>query len=89
MVVCSLAHRFAYERARILHRDISAGNVLLTTNQEGLLIDWDLSVDVDILNSSPRRPERTVSLLVYGLNELLSAGCRAPGNSYLRIFFLT
>ncbi|EEB94797.1 hypothetical protein MPER_06333, partial [Moniliophthora perniciosa FA553] len=36
------AHQDAYERASILHRDISVGNILITDNGGGLLIDWDL-----------------------------------------------
>jgi serine/threonine protein kinase len=30
--------------AQILHRDISAGNILITDKGKGLLIDWDLCV---------------------------------------------
>jgi thiamine kinase-like enzyme len=32
----------ALEKAQILHRDISVGNILITTDGRGLLIDWDL-----------------------------------------------
>ncbi|EIW78346.1 hypothetical protein CONPUDRAFT_83790 [Coniophora puteana RWD-64-598 SS2] len=35
------AHKGAYESAKILHRDISAGNIILSPTGEGLLIDWD------------------------------------------------
>ncbi|EIW78333.1 hypothetical protein CONPUDRAFT_127890, partial [Coniophora puteana RWD-64-598 SS2] len=35
------AHRDAYTKAKILHRDISAGNIILSPTGEGLLIDWD------------------------------------------------
>jgi RIO-like serine/threonine protein kinase len=44
------AHKQAYWRCGILHRDISANNILLTTGldfQGGLLIDWDLCKQVD------------------------------------------
>ncbi|KAA1467193.1 hypothetical protein DENSPDRAFT_832184 [Dentipellis sp. KUC8613] len=33
----------AYSRAGILHRDISGGNILITSEGKGVLIDWDLS----------------------------------------------
>ncbi|KAH7925115.1 hypothetical protein BV22DRAFT_1034436 [Leucogyrophana mollusca] len=41
------AHRDAVEKCRILHRDISTGNILITKGGRGLLIDWDLSKDMD------------------------------------------
>ncbi|KAH9017122.1 hypothetical protein EDB83DRAFT_192136 [Lactarius deliciosus] len=40
------AHTGAYERVGILHRDVSAGNILITDNGSGILIDWDLSKKV-------------------------------------------
>ncbi|KAH9008633.1 hypothetical protein EDB83DRAFT_488406 [Lactarius deliciosus] len=40
------AHTGAYERVGILHRDVSAGNILITENGSGILIDWDLSKKV-------------------------------------------
>ncbi|KAH8989403.1 hypothetical protein EDB86DRAFT_2768836, partial [Lactarius hatsudake] len=33
----------AYKRVQILHRDVSAGNILITEERSGILIDWDLS----------------------------------------------
>jgi thiamine kinase-like enzyme len=55
------AHTFAYEKAQILHRDVSTGNILTTDTGSGMLIDWDLSKkvapDVDV---KPRRHSRTV-----------------------------
>ncbi|KAH8998186.1 hypothetical protein EDB92DRAFT_2111982 [Lactarius akahatsu] len=36
----------AYERVKILHRDVSAGNILITEDGSGILIDWDLSKKV-------------------------------------------
>ncbi|KAH8977382.1 hypothetical protein EDB86DRAFT_3165665 [Lactarius hatsudake] len=41
-----VAHTGAYERVGILHRDVSAGNILITENGSGILIDWDLSKKV-------------------------------------------
>ncbi|KAH8986325.1 hypothetical protein EDB92DRAFT_1879660 [Lactarius akahatsu] len=37
------AHTKAYKRVQILHRDVSAGNILITEERSGILIDWDLS----------------------------------------------
>ncbi|KAI9459045.1 hypothetical protein F5148DRAFT_961396, partial [Russula earlei] len=33
----------AYDKAKILHRDVSAGNILIAPDRSGLLIDWDMS----------------------------------------------
>jgi RIO-like serine/threonine protein kinase len=56
------AHKQAYEWAKILHRDISAGNIILTDDGKGLLIDWDLCNRVENLAKVGRLSERTVSL---------------------------
>ncbi|KZV65205.1 hypothetical protein PENSPDRAFT_756677 [Peniophora sp. CONT] len=42
------AHRDAYEKANILHRDISPGNILITDKGTGLLIDWQFGRKVVI-----------------------------------------
>ncbi|KAF9263219.1 hypothetical protein L218DRAFT_865644, partial [Marasmius fiardii PR-910] len=54
------AHQIAYVHARVLHRDISVGNVLMFGRGGGLLIDWEFSkvVNPDI-PSTPRQDERT------------------------------
>ncbi|KAH9960896.1 hypothetical protein BC827DRAFT_1097620, partial [Russula dissimulans] len=39
-------HTAAYEKAQILHRDVSAGNILIADDGSGMLIDWDLSKKV-------------------------------------------
>ncbi|KZV72405.1 hypothetical protein PENSPDRAFT_362900 [Peniophora sp. CONT] len=41
------AHSVAYNDADVLHRDISAGNVLINRKGEGMLIDWDLALIYD------------------------------------------
>jgi hypothetical protein len=57
----SLAHTEAFENAKILHRDISVGNVIIS-DRGGLLIDWDLAKDVEDLEKISQQPFRTVSL---------------------------
>ena len=58
---CLVAHRDAYSKARILHRDVSAGNILITEKGSGILIDWDLSKKVkDYVEPKPRLHSRTV-----------------------------
>ena len=58
-----VAHADAYNKARILHRDISARNILISDNGTGILIDWDLSKKVeDNPDARPGRYSRTVSI---------------------------
>ncbi|KIM44449.1 hypothetical protein M413DRAFT_353590 [Hebeloma cylindrosporum] len=52
------AHDAALFDARILHRDISVGNILIHGNR-GLLIDWDLCFLLDGKVEGPRRAQRT------------------------------
>ena len=63
------AHKLAYD-ASVLHRDISAGNIMIVDDDEaksdiryGMLIDWDLSKMVDAMGttSMARQHTRTVS----------------------------
>jgi RIO-like serine/threonine protein kinase len=64
-----LAHTAAYNKTQILHRDISAGNILITKEGTGILIDWDMSKKVKVrvdaddadADAKPRRHSRTVS----------------------------
>ncbi|KAI0273356.1 hypothetical protein BC834DRAFT_204192 [Gloeopeniophorella convolvens] len=51
-----VAHSEAYERTRILHRDVSAGNILITDDGRGILIDWELSTKV--MTDAKGRPRR-------------------------------
>ncbi|KAF8072158.1 hypothetical protein FPV67DRAFT_1412154, partial [Lyophyllum atratum] len=57
------AHQQAYERCKVIHRDnrdISAYNILIKDNGEGILNDWDLAIyEKDIAANPPRRHERT------------------------------
>ncbi|KAI0046339.1 hypothetical protein FA95DRAFT_1560215, partial [Auriscalpium vulgare] len=52
------AHAEAYTKAKILHRDVSAGNILIDEDGRGVLIDWDLSRDIS-LPPGRRRQWRT------------------------------
>jgi thiamine kinase-like enzyme len=42
LISSTLAHEDAYNKAGVLHRDISVGNIMITKGH-GILIDWDLS----------------------------------------------
>ncbi|THU98085.1 hypothetical protein K435DRAFT_721142 [Dendrothele bispora CBS 962.96] len=53
-----IAHTDAYTKAGLLHRDVSAGNILITEDRRGLLGDWELSKLVADL-STARQPQRT------------------------------
>ncbi|KAI1783003.1 hypothetical protein LXA43DRAFT_1103114 [Ganoderma leucocontextum] len=53
------AHDHAVKYAGVLHRDISVGNIMINSNGDGFLIDWDLSRLVSELGTGPIEPERT------------------------------
>ena len=69
----AIAHEAVYRLKNVLHRDISNGNILIAKvpgkkgEVEGLLIDWDLCVNVANVRVA-RRKGRTVRL---------HANCRA------------
>ncbi|KAI0262319.1 kinase-like domain-containing protein [Gloeopeniophorella convolvens] len=42
------AHQAAFVEAKVLHRDISANNILIGQGGQGLLIDWDFSIPTDL-----------------------------------------
>jgi serine/threonine protein kinase len=77
-----IAHAAAYNKAQILHRDISAGNILITEEGSGILIDWDLSKKVKVCmnaDARPRRHSRTVSserhtCYVHNINRIAGQG---------------
>ena len=53
------AHSHAFEVGKVLHCDISVGNIILTDEGRGLLIDWELAKNVAEVRA--RRPDCTVS----------------------------
>ena len=64
LTVRTVAHAQAYN-AGVIHRDISAGNILLYKRDDGewygLLNDWELSKQIDATTPEGRQPDRTVS----------------------------
>jgi len=66
------AHRDAYTKAKILHRGISAGNIILSSTGEGLLIDWDHCLNMN----NPASLKTQVGFI--GTWEFASARLRKP-----------
>lgn len=64
------AHKHAWEDARVLHRDISARNIMFAETYgpdgnmvtEGILNDWDLCKYEDEIKSAASQTSRTVCL---------------------------
>lgn len=57
----------AFEKAGVIHRDISVGNIILVRDRDlpkgprkGFLIDWELACSVDRKLKTVKRHERTV-----------------------------
>lgn len=51
------AHQQAHDRAKILHHNISVGNIIITDEGRRLLIDWELASSIE---DGPKLPEITV-----------------------------
>ena len=59
-----IAHRLALDMAKVLHRDISTGNIMITEEGRGLLVDWDLSkYQALAMSGALSPPERTVRVV--------------------------
>ncbi|KAI0701148.1 hypothetical protein C8T65DRAFT_811512 [Cerioporus squamosus] len=55
-----IAHHDAWTKVKVLHRDISVGNILIDpVTRSGILIDWDLCRFQWELASGPTEPNRT------------------------------
>ncbi|KAF8888674.1 hypothetical protein CPB85DRAFT_1334306 [Mucidula mucida] len=66
----------AFDRAHILHRDISVGNIMIAKDR-GILIDWDLCLVLDS-NEITHRPGRTGTWLFVSVHLLM--GRRGAGD---------
>ena len=55
-----VAHGAAYEEAKVLHRDVSGGNVLIDQNGQGILIDWDMCVWLENKDEAERIGQKVV-----------------------------
>ena len=59
---CFVAHDIVYYDAKILHHDISVGNIMISEGEGGFLIDWDMCSHVRLEVQSSGRVERTVGI---------------------------
>ncbi|KAI0364387.1 hypothetical protein BV20DRAFT_1005864 [Pilatotrama ljubarskyi] len=79
---CFFAHKDAYEKAKVIHRDISVGNIIMVpiitpdgeTAYRGLLTDWELSKRLDQYDLEPRHPDRTGTWQYMSMNALNKPG---------------
>ncbi|OSD00254.1 hypothetical protein PYCCODRAFT_1437607, partial [Trametes coccinea BRFM310] len=66
-LAASRSHEDAYKKAKIIHKDISVGNILMIppdgkngkTAYQGLLADWELSKRLDDYQAEACHPDRT------------------------------
>ena len=78
VLICAtfIAHDQAYFKAKILHRDISVGNILIGADGRGFLIDWDLCIRIggvgDEGDDEPRRAQRTVKTMASLAGDMLT-----------------
>ena len=57
-----VAHQDAWEKAGVLHRDVSMGNILIDViTGNGFLNDWDLCKYKEEMNQVASQPSRSVS----------------------------
>ena len=80
-LTCSVAHGHAWEHAKVLHRDISVGNILIDpVTRLAILIDWDLSRLACELGVGPVEPDRSVSTFLLSQRHFLMLQDRAHGS---------
>uniref|UniRef100_A0A0W0G4E4 Protein kinase domain-containing protein n=1 Tax=Moniliophthora roreri TaxID=221103 RepID=A0A0W0G4E4_MONRR len=81
------AHQVAYDEAKVLHRDISSGNILISEDgKSGFLIDWDFSKPV-VDRETPRQHERTGTWQFMSAKLLLGKATRHKRADDLESFF--
>ena len=70
---CFLAHDAAYYDAKILHHDISTGNIMISEGEGGggFLIDWNIYVHIEEGAEPSGRVERTMGICLYSKIVLL------------------
>ncbi|KAL4261957.1 Fungal-type protein kinase domain-containing protein [Pleurotus pulmonarius] len=81
------AHKVAYTKCQLLHRDISGGNILIQSNGKGLLNDWDMAVKEEDLQNGPRAHERTGTWAFMSIAMLQATGRRHSVSDDLESFF--
>ena len=57
-----VAHNAAYYDVKILHRNISAENIMILEEEGGFLIDWDMYICIEGGVQPSGRVERTVGV---------------------------
>lgn len=72
ILINASAHREAWEKAGILHRDVSVGNILIDVDPDvsdagestptGFLNDWDMCKYKDEIQSGATQANRTVGV---------------------------
>jgi hypothetical protein len=84
----SPAHRDAATKAKILHRDISLGNIMIM-GEDGMLIDWELSKRIDQEGgpSTARSEEKTVGLVT--IHCCCSQSISVAGNFPVHLYKVT
>ena len=88
--VCA-AHQQAYFGAHILHCDFSVNNILITDEDKGLLVDWDLSLHLNNGDKplSARQLGRTVSAYLFAEDLSLSISTFRECGGSCQLRFLT
>ncbi|VCU41213.1 Bgt-50511 [Blumeria graminis f. sp. tritici] len=81
-----LAHQSLFKEARILHRDVSINNIILTdpavnNGRYGLLIDLDLAISLNDVNSEQNRQTMTGTMEYIALG-ILQANIYETGKGY-------
>ncbi len=77
------ALKCAYQDAELLHRDISMGNIMLDSNMEGFLNDWDRAIRLSA--SEEARATRTVCLSLFHFY-LLTQFILLPGHMAVSLY---
>ncbi|KAF9494291.1 hypothetical protein BDN71DRAFT_1496586 [Pleurotus eryngii] len=80
-------HKQAFEVCKILHRDVSGGNILILPEGGGLLNDWDMAVKVEEAKLGPRAHERTGTWAFMSIDLLSGKKCLHKVSDDMESFF--